>query len=69
MDAMLQAALELLLDRVGGELVFTEAEYAAIRGRRGSYRTRARADKSDPAKPRIVVSLEPAPGRSTDPVM
>jgi hypothetical protein len=43
-DAMLQAALEVLLDQAGGEVSYDQAEYLAIKGRRGPYRTEGHVD-------------------------
>lgn len=66
--AMLDAALALLLDKAGGELRYTQSEYAAIKARRGSYRIQAEADTSGPGEPVIVVRIVPGPADPKVPV-
>lgn len=61
-------ALAVLLDKLGGEVTFTQSEYLAIKARRGQYRIQGQADKSGPGEPRITVKIIPAPGRSSDPI-
>jgi hypothetical protein len=67
-EVILDGALAVLLDKAGGEVSYTQAEYLAIKARRGPYQIVGTVDKSDPAEPRIVVQIRPAPGKSTDPV-
>jgi hypothetical protein len=66
--AFFDAALAVALERAGGELTYTQSEYAAIKARRGAYRIQGEADKSGPGEPRITVRLIPAPGKASDPI-
>ena len=67
--ALLDAALAVALDKLGGELTYTQSEYLAIKARRGPYKLAAAVDKSGPGEPVVRVTLRPAPGKVSDPVM
>lgn len=59
------AALAMALDRLGGSITYTQAEYLAVRARRGRYRLKGTVDKSvDP--PTITVELAPSPAKEGD---
>ena len=60
-------ALAIALDRLGGSISYTQADYAAVRARRGRYRLQGHVDKST-NPPTITVELAPAPAKDGDPV-
>lgn len=67
-QVIFDAALAMALDKVGGAISYTEAEYHAMRARRGRHKITTSIDKTvDP--PVITVSIVPAPAKPGDPIM
>jgi hypothetical protein len=61
-NALIVSALAVLLDKAGGEMTYTQTEYAAIRARRSDYLVEADVDKSAPGEPVIRVKIIPKSG-------
>ena len=61
-EALMAAALAVVLEREGGELTFTQSEFAAVRAKNGDYVITTEIDKSGPGEPTIRVKLEPKAG-------
>jgi hypothetical protein len=58
-SALIRSALAVLLERQGGEMTYTQSEYAAIVATRGRYLIEGEVDKSGPGEPVIRVKLIP----------
>jgi hypothetical protein len=43
---LVSSALAVLIERMGGEITYTQSEFAAIRASRGEYRIEGEADRS-----------------------
>jgi hypothetical protein len=67
-EALIAAALAVVLER-GGELAFTQSEFAAVRAKNGDYVITTEIDKSAPGEPVIRVKLEPKAGPGKMPVV
>lgn len=67
-SALIRSALAIALERQGGELVYTEAEYAAIRARHGEYSIQGEVDRSGPGAPVVRVKLIPSTSKGSMPV-
>lgn len=67
-EALIAAALAVVLEREGGELAFTQSEYAAVRAKNGDYVITTEIDKSSPGEPVIRVRIEPSTRKGTMPV-
>lgn len=65
---MIRSALVVLLERTGGEMTYTQSEYAAVRGARGEYSIAAEVDRSGPGESVIRVTLVPTTSKGTMPV-
>jgi hypothetical protein len=61
-EALIASALAVVLEREGGELTYTQSEFAAVRAKNGDYVITAEVDKSAPDEPIIRVKLEPSSG-------
>jgi hypothetical protein len=59
-STLVQSALAVLLERQGGEMTYTQAEYAAIRAARGEYAIGSQVERSDSGEPVIRVKLVPS---------
>lgn len=66
--AMTTSALAVLLERMGGEMTYTQSEYAAIRAARGEYRIEGEVDRSAPGEPVIRVRIVPSTSEGSMPV-
>jgi hypothetical protein len=62
------SALAVLLERAGGEMTYTQSEFAAVRARRGEYVIQGEVDRSGPGEPVIRVTLIPATSKGSMPV-
>jgi hypothetical protein len=58
-SALISSALAVVLEREGGELTYTQSEFAAVRARNGDYLITAEVDRSAPGEPLIRVKIEP----------
>jgi hypothetical protein len=58
-SALIRSALAVLLERQGGEMTYTQSEFAAIVATRGRYVIEAEVDKTGPGEPLIRVKLIP----------
>lgn len=65
-NAMLIGALAVAIDRAGGEMDYTQTEYAAIVARRGRYVLSAKVVRPEEDEPHVHLELEPAPARPGD---
>jgi hypothetical protein len=61
-EALVTAALAVVLDRQGGEVTYTQSEWAAVQAKHGDYVITAEVDKSGPGEPVIRVKIEPSAG-------
>jgi hypothetical protein len=66
--AMIRSALAVLLERAGGEMTYTQSEFAAVRAARGEYSIAAEVDRSAPGEPVIRVTLIPTTAKGSMPV-
>jgi hypothetical protein len=53
---------------MGGEMTYTQSEYAAIGARRGEYQIEGEVDRSGPGEPAIRVKLAPTNAKGAMPV-
>lgn len=67
-SALIRSALVVLLERMGGEMAYTQTEYAAARARLGEYLIEGQVDRSGPGEPVIRVKLIPSTARGSMPV-
>jgi hypothetical protein len=67
-NALISSALAVLLDQMGGEMTYTQSEYAAIRARLGEYRIEGEVDRAAPGEPVIRVRLVPSSSQGKMPV-
>lgn len=61
-EALIRSALAVELDRHGGEITYTQSEFAAVRARHGDYVITGEVDRSAPGEPVIRVRLAPKAG-------
>jgi hypothetical protein len=66
-EVIFEAALAMALDRLGGSITYTQAEYLAMRARRGGEHIATKIDRNV-KPPTITVMLAPAPVKADDPV-
>jgi hypothetical protein len=66
--ALINSALAVLLDRMGGEMTYTQSEFAAILAARGEYVIQGEVDRSGPGEPVVRVTLEPSTRKQSMPV-
>jgi hypothetical protein len=59
-STLVRSALAVLLERQGGEMTYTQAEYAAIRSARGEYAIGGQVERSEAGEPVIRVKLLPS---------
>ncbi len=57
-STLIRSALAVLLEPMGGEMTYTQTEYAAVRAARGDYVISGEVDRSGPDEPVIRVKLE-----------
>jgi hypothetical protein len=72
-SALIRPALAIALERQGGELTYTEAEYGAIararaRARQGEVSISGEVDRSVPGAPVVRVKLIPSTSKESMPV-
>lgn len=67
-SALIRSALAVLLERMGGEMTYTQSEFAAVRAARGEYQIEGEVDRSGPGEPVIRVKLIPATSKGSMPV-
>jgi hypothetical protein len=67
-SALLLSALAVLLERSGGEMAYTQTEYAAVRAARGEYKIEGEVDRTGPGEPVIRVKLIPGQSKTSMPV-
>jgi hypothetical protein len=67
-STLIRSALAVLLERAGGSIAYTEAEYAGVRARRGEYAISGWVDRSGPGEPVIRVELIPDTNKASMPV-
>ena len=67
-SALINSALAVLLERMGGVMTYTQTEYAGVRAARGEYVITAVVDKSGPGEPVIRVALEASAAKGSMPV-
>ena len=66
-QTVMRAALAVLIERSGGQIEYTEADYVAVMRSRGPHRLEGVVDRSRPGGPVICMRLAPRPqpeGRS-----
>lgn len=68
MNALISSALAVVLERAGGELTYTQSEFAAVRAHHGEYRIEGEVDRSGPGEPVIRIRLIPVPSKGSMPV-
>jgi hypothetical protein len=68
MNALISSALAVVLERVGGELTYTQSEFAAVRAHHGEYQIEGEVDRSGPGEPVIRVKLIPSTTKGSMPV-
>jgi hypothetical protein len=57
-STLIRSALAVLLERMGGDMEYTQSEFAAVRAMRGEYVITGEVDKSGPGEPVIRVKIE-----------
>ena len=67
-STLIRSALAVLLERHGGEMTYTQAEYAAIRAARGEYAISGQVERSEAGEPVIRVRLVPSDVKGSMPV-
>jgi hypothetical protein len=67
-STLIRSALAVLLERMGGEMTYTQTEYAAIRAAHGEYLISGEVDRSGPGEPVIRVKLVPDASKGSMPV-
>jgi hypothetical protein len=67
-SALTSSALAVLLERMGGEMTYTQSEYAAIRSSRGEYVIVGEVDRSGSGEPVIRVTLAASTSKRSMPV-
>lgn len=67
-SALVSSALAVLIERAGGEITYTQSEFAAVRATRGEYVIEGVVDRSTPGEPVIRVKLIPSTRKGTMPV-
>ncbi len=55
----MRSALAVLIDRHGGSIEYTEADFQAVHDRHGAYRIVGDIDSSGPGDPRILLRIAP----------
>jgi len=64
----MRAALIVALERTGGELEFTQSEFAAVRARLGEYVISGEVDRDVPREPVIRIRLVPSAAKRSMPI-
>jgi hypothetical protein len=64
----MRAALAVALERAGGEIEYTQSEFAAVRARLGEYMMTGEVDRSAPGEPVIRIRLVPSAAKQSMPV-
>ena len=67
-SGLFRAALCVLLHRAGGEIVYTENEFASISEARGEFVIAAKVENSGPGEPVVRVRLTPSNHKGTAPI-
>lgn len=65
---MMRAALAVALERAGGEIEYTQSEFAAVRARLGEYVITGEVDRTGPGEPIIRIRLVPSAAKQSMPV-
>ncbi len=66
-STLIRSALAVLLERQGGEMTYTKAEYAAIRAARGEYVISGQVERSRAGEPVMRVKLVPSDTKGSAP--
>jgi hypothetical protein len=66
--ALINSALAVLLERMGGEMTYTQSEFSAVQARRGEYAIQGEIDRSGSSEPVIRVTLIPVTSKGSMPV-
>lgn len=67
-SALIRSALAVALERAGGEIAYTQSEFAAVAARHGAYQIEGEVDKSGPGEPIIRVKLRPTTAKGSMPI-
>lgn len=67
-STLIRSALAVLLERMGGEMTYTQTEFAGVRAARGEYVITGEVDKSGPGEPVIRVKLEADTSKGSMPI-
>lgn len=67
-SSMMRAALAVALERAGGEIEYTQTEFAAVRARLGEYVITGEVDRAAPGEPVIRIRLVLSAAKKTMPV-
>lgn len=67
-SALIRSALAVLIERAGGEISYTESEFATVRARHGEYQIEGTVDRSGSGEPVIRVKLIASTSKGSMPV-
>ena len=65
---LMRAALVVALERAGGEVEYTQSEFAAVRARLGEYIIADEVDRDTPGEPVIRIRLVPSAAKHSMPI-
>jgi hypothetical protein len=67
-SVLIRSALAVLLERMGGQMEYTQSEYSAVRAARGEYLITGEVDRSGDGEPVIRVRLVESNAKGSMPV-